>query len=266
MINLRSQAAKRREARAQERVSAALERTMAKAMRNTLNEMGKKAAQDYRTGGHLKSLEGTVEFEDEIAKTLKICAARTISVAVARMNQMMTGKSVVHYLEEKAEGGVEDLLTEDELGEIIKVYSRHNAAVKAKQIGATTRTRVQRAISEGLENGLSTSEIADLIIEKTYGVVNGSRAEVIARTETHAAMQYGSLEAADATGVVQSKTWVSASDARTREDHVEMDGQTVPMEDAFTGPCDGMLFPGDPIGPAEQVINCRCVLVYNTKD
>jgi uncharacterized protein with gpF-like domain len=265
MINVRTPQARRREALTQQRVSASLERTMGKAMRNTLNEMGKKAAQDYKAGGLKKAISGTVEFEAEIAKTLTTGYARAISVAAARINAQLMGKSAATYLEEKVDNGA-DLLTDEELGDIIKVYARHNAAVKAKQIGETTRTRIQRAVAQGVDSGFGPAKIADLIEEKTYGVINGMRAEMIARTETHAAMQYGSMEAADATGVVKTKTWVAAVDARTREDHAEMDDQTVPMDEEFTGAAEGMSFPGDPAGPAEQVINCRCVLIFNTEE
>lgn len=263
MINLRSARARRNEVSTQNRVRTALERVLKKQMQNALNEMGKAATQAYKKGGELKALVATHEVEKYIAKLLQSSYARAITVSTARIQARLSGKSMETVLENKSDA--EDLLTDEELTTIIRDYARANAAEKAKGIGETTRTRIQRAVAQGSKEGLSTQEIAALIEEKTYGVINDYRAEMIARTETHAALQYGSIEAARSTELIQTKTWLSGSDPRTRDDHTEMDGQTVGIDEEFSGPCAGMQFPGDPNGPPEQVINCRCVLLYNTE-
>jgi uncharacterized protein with gpF-like domain len=58
------------------------------------------------------------------------------------------------------------------------------------------------------------------------------------------------------------KVWISAEDDRTREDHIEADGQAVGMQDSFTIGGWELAYPGDPNGPAEQIINCRCTVGY----
>jgi len=54
---------------------------------------------------------------------------------------------------------------------------------------------------------------------------------------------------------------------RSREDHREIDGQTVGLHERFILP-DGeeLYYPGDPAGSAGAIINCRCVAVHLVRD
>jgi hypothetical protein len=80
----------------------------------------------------------------------------------------------------------------------------------------------------------------------------------ISRTETHAAANFGSLEAAKSTGVKMKRVWISAADERTRENHTSADsashGKPVGMEAEF--PVVHLLFPGDQAGDPAETINC----------
>lgn len=92
------------------------------------------------------------------------------------------------------------------------------------------------------------------------------RAETIARTEAMQALHIGQQEAyqqAINQGLVQpgeiTRVWESSGDGRTRESHDEMHGQEVGWDEDFTTPSGIRLaFPGDPAGPPEEIINCRC--------
>jgi hypothetical protein len=44
-------------------------------------------------------------------------------------------------------------------------------------------------------------------------------------------------------------------DGNTRDIHAMVDGDEVPFDRPFSN---GLMFPGDPSGSAENVINCRC--------
>jgi hypothetical protein len=57
------------------------------------------------------------------------------------------------------------------------------------------------------------------------------------------------------------KEWISTHDSRTRKDHVDMNGVRAEMDAPFNVGGADMMFPGDPAGPAEQVVNCRCTFV-----
>jgi len=57
-----------------------------------------------------------------------------------------------------------------------------------------------------------------------------------------------------------SRVWLSRRDNRVRTTHREADGQEVGDQEPFVV-CGGvqMMFPGEPVGPPECWINCRCV-------
>lgn len=79
---------------------------------------------------------------------------------------------------------------------------------------------------------------------------------MIARTEVHNATQYGTLEGYKQAGLT-TKIWVSVMDEATRESHASIDGEERPMNTPFSN---GLMLPGDPNGPAEETINCRCTI------
>lgn len=56
-------------------------------------------------------------------------------------------------------------------------------------------------------------------------------------------------------GVVQKKVWIATPDDRTRESHIDIDGEEVDINETFSN---GLMYPGDPNGDASEVWNCRC--------
>lgn len=84
----------------------------------------------------------------------------------------------------------------------------------------------------------------------------------IARTETHGAIEGGQLAAAQATaqatGQAMFKRWLSTSDNRCRRTHRIADGQIVPIGERFRVGRALLTHPGQPGGPAHEVIQCRC--------
>lgn len=96
------------------------------------------------------------------------------------------------------------------------------------------------------------------------------RATMIARTETIGAANAGARGAAAASAQVMGyaegdvvKEWVSTADSRTRETHLEAEGQqVVGMDTPFTVGGAELDVPGDPFGPPEETVNCRCAVVF----
>ncbi len=92
------------------------------------------------------------------------------------------------------------------------------------------------------------------------------RAETIARKETITALHAAQEEAIDqmvGSGNVARQNirfiWHTAHDKRVRHTHKPMDGQVQPYGKPFeTGAGVYLDYPGDPNGPAAEVINCRC--------
>lgn len=87
-----------------------------------------------------------------------------------------------------------------------------------------------------------------------------TRSERIARTESTGAYNAGAEDAyrREGAGV---HMWVATADDRTREEHLDAHGQCVPLNDPFNVGGVQLQFPGDPSGPPELIINCRCTTV-----
>lgn len=78
-----------------------------------------------------------------------------------------------------------------------------------------------------------------------------------ARTAINGAENAGRMDAMLARG--GSKRWVAVMDERTRVSHASINGEVVPVDQPFSN---GLMYPGDPSGPPEEVYNCRCTMEW----
>lgn len=119
------------------------------------------------------------------------------------------------------------------------------AEMFSESIIATTTDQLQRVFAESLENNEGRAELVKRI-EELYSDISKGRAEVIARTEVHNAMQEGNLEGYIQAGV-EIKIWVTVGDDKVREEHEALDGEERPVGSPFSN---GLMYPSEP--------NCRC--------
>jgi hypothetical protein len=93
---------------------------------------------------------------------------------------------------------------------------------------------------------------------------NGNLAGDLGHTYQSDTMQE-SFDTATDKGIRITKTWVTAGDDRVREDHADLDGQTVNADEMFvipSGPNRGVEADGPGLfGLPEEDINCRCWIV-----
>ena len=136
---------------------------------------------------------------------------------------------------------------------------------RIQQVTETTRRQIINAVNAGYREGSTLPEVA-ASVRSVIPAIARYRADAIARTETHGAANYGSNEAAKLTGLPLRREWLAAQDERTRESHAAADGQIVGVDEAFDVGGSALMYPGDPSGPAEEVINCRCTLGYIVDD
>jgi len=80
----------------------------------------------------------------------------------------------------------------------------------------------------------------------------------IARTETTIAMNTATNQAGIDSGVLIKKEWISAGDGNERPSHRELNGDSVELGQQFSN---GLMYPGDPSGAADEIINCRCTFL-----
>lgn len=83
-----------------------------------------------------------------------------------------------------------------------------------------------------------------------------TRLDLIAAHEAQVAAMQGAV-AAHPTRV---KVWHAHKDLTTRDTHREADGQTVPAGAPFDVGAAYLQYPGDPAGPGEEVLHCRCTM------
>ena len=132
-----------------------------------------------------------------------------------------------------------------------------NGGKRVVGIEQTTRDNIARIISRGISEGKSQIELKKEI-QSEMGSTE-SRAKLIARQETSTALSTGQFDMMKAAGAA-TKTWHHRPQKNPRPDHVDMDGETVGIDQRFSN---GLRFPRDPEdGRAEQLINCRCYLTY----
>ena len=137
-----------------------------------------------------------------------------------------------------------------------------HTASQVTKLGLTTKKLLRKIIQDGLNEGLSAKKIADAIREKRKRI-NKSRARRIARTEVHSVSQFATDEAIKASRVEFDREWVALKDKRTRNAHILSDKQKRKQNQPFDVGGEKLRFPGDPLGSAGNVINCRCVLIYH---
>ena len=67
---------------------------------------------------------------------------------------------------------------------------------------------------------------------------------------------------------VERNEWLSQRDGNVRESHSDADGQVRNLTEPFDIGGYSLSFPGDPSGPAVEVVNCRCFAIpkANKKD
>jgi HK97 family phage portal protein len=134
-------------------------------------------------------------------------------------------------------------------------------------ISATTSDEILGVIADGLSNSETLDQIAKNIVLKIANVDNaGYRAERIARTEALTAISLGQWAATqDAQKLMPGMElmWITAGDNRVRDSHASQDGDQVPAGKKFKN---GLLYPRDPAGAADEVINCRCTFLMVPPD
>jgi hypothetical protein len=148
---------------------------------------------------------------------------------------------------------------------LIQQWVSSQSLKKATMIADTDRDDVLGAISAGLAEGEGVSAIASAIRGLTS--LSPYRAATVARTETHAAATFGSIEsvreAERRLDVKMLKEWLPTLDDRTRPEHAAMAGaDPIPMDEEFLVGGEAMDRPGDPGASPENLINCRCALAY----
>lgn len=118
-------------------------------------------------------------------------------------------------------------------------------------------------VTQGIIQGKSYAQTSKILSDKLS--IGASKAIRIVRTESGRAVSQARKEVFESikdnsneTGIEVAREWISVSDDRTRDSHIEMEGQQADENDQFTLP-NGTKTDGPRLsGIAEEDINCRC--------
>lgn len=153
-------------------------------------------------------------------------------------------------------------------------WIRENVGSRIVSVSETISKRISRLIEVASEQGMSVDEMQKYLRKKLNDPsFTKYQANRIAKTEVTGASNHAAAVAAENSGIVLEKIWISTKDGRTRRiprdqfDHMHMDGVAVGQYEKFTlrskgGIVDQLEFPGDTRGSAGDVIQCRCTHAY----
>ena len=119
------------------------------------------------------------------------------------------------------------------------------------------RGQIQSVVMQSILQGESIPKMGRRIAD-TLGERNKSATIRYARTACTSAENKGRLDGMknlEKDGIVLHKQWSATGDDRTRPSHLDIDGESVPLNEEFSN---GLMYPGDPGGPADEFWNCRC--------
>lgn len=123
--------------------------------------------------------------------------------------------------------------------------------------------KVNSALLQGILQGDSIDTLSSRLRRVTNMNINSSIRN--ARTMTTRAENSGRLQAYERVsdmGIEIKKVWVASIDDRTRQAHIDLDGQEVALGEKFVD-MDGneLEYPADPSAVPETVYNCRCTMI-----
>jgi HK97 family phage portal protein len=126
------------------------------------------------------------------------------------------------------------------------------------------RSRIAAEETNGATRDQLVSALADPddpheAVRNVFALAITVRAAVMGRSGVTGAANFGSREAAQQGGL-KTKTW-HVNSGNPRSMHAILDGVTVGIREEFPN---GMLWPGDPGGGADNNANCQCSLSFGT--
>lgn len=140
---------------------------------------------------------------------------------------------------------METEVSEDRMLAWLEEHSR----IQTENINQRTRDEIMVAL-----NDPEPLEAVKYIFGLAFTVWAGRQAVSSVTT----CMNFGANEAANAAGR-RTKTW-RVNSSNPRASHAAMHGETVAIKDLFSN---GMRWPGDPAGGADEVANCYCTVEFN---
>ena len=170
-------------------------------------------------------------------------------IALSGINQAFDALGVQRSTESE-----ETKQTDEEIENIVNQVILAKRANKITGITDNIFDQLKSSLAEGINEGEAIATLA----ERTRGIFNvaSNRSLTIARTESNSILNGSATEVYKKENV-QEKEWITTLDGEARDSHIAVNGEIVGINQEFSN---GLQYPGDIGGPAEEVINCRCAI------
>ena len=118
---------------------------------------------------------------------------------------------------------------------------------------ARVDSQINQIISDGYRSGKGINDVANSLTQR-FDQLTSWESKRISRTEIHNSHNVAVMDTYQELDV-EYTMWIAAEDDRTRDSHLEINGEIIPMGGTYSN---GLAFPGDTNGDIEEWINCRC--------
>jgi hypothetical protein len=118
---------------------------------------------------------------------------------------------------------------------------------------------IKKNLQDGIDAGDTMAQLADRV-RAAFNECSKGCAMRIAMTETAAAFGY-SRNWAMSTARVPFREWLTSANANVPPAHQQANHQVVAIDEPFQVGGEPLMYPGDPSGSPENVINCHCVAI-----
>lgn len=131
----------------------------------------------------------------------------------------------------------------------------------------TARSEIERMLKRELLTGIVQGDSIPNLAKRIQSTVEREayKATRIARTETTRIVNGAKQDVAEKgtqLGFTMLKRWIATKEpGRTRDEHLEADGQIVPADKPFIVGGEELMYPGDPNGSPWNTVNCRCTMI-----
>lgn len=244
------------------------ENELDKAERRQLSKVKRYYKTEYKKGVESFVSEGQTNFqllfsESDLSKTY-----RDLYTDIGLQFAKWYAKNFDKYITKGVEAG-------QFVDQWINSFASFGSAVAAQRVtlvsGTAKETLIkitQRFMSDPEFMTLGNTEKARILNNQFDNYARYQAARLV-RTEATAAANFATMQSATTIfpGAQMMKEWIASFDDRTRSTHAEAGASDpVPYNDPFMVGGSFMMFPGDPSGPAAEVVNCRCSMAPFPKE